>query len=172
LCGQTPRHLDIAGVLRQQKLTGKMNREMIGEAAVEIEIGRQRGIDENAISRRDDALSPLLLDAARAFQLQQQKEMLAEITANVVLVAAHEFDIRGDLNDFQPCRIGQRYAAGDGNPIFAANWIEAATDRLQLQAPLLQRRLPPDFGHPALKFLELHGAPSSAREFAPRWITC
>ena len=100
--------------------------------------------------------------------------MFAVIEANVALFAADKADIGGDLDNLHAGHIGQRHAAIDDIALLPAKRIEAATDGLELVAPLIQRSLTPYLGSPAAKFLELHDRPSLARlpSGGIRLITC
>jgi hypothetical protein len=102
-----------------------------------------------------------LLYPARAFELDQQKEVLAVIEANVVLVTANGPDIRRDLNDAYAGGVGKQHAPVDDVTLLPTAGIEPATHGLKPIPPFFQWRLSPDCESPVAEFLELlHACPS------------
>ena len=113
-----------------------MHGQMIAELAVEIEVRWQGRIDEDAVSGRNDALASLLLDPAHALQLNEEKEMFAVIEANVMLFAADNTDVSGDLDNLRARDVGQHDTAVDDLALLPAKRVEPAADGLQFVPPL------------------------------------
>ncbi len=110
---------------------------MIAEQPVEVEIRRLRGVDKDAVPRRNDALLPVLLDAAHSLQLDEEEEVLAKIKADVAFVTTNNAHVGGDLNDFHAGGIAEYDATVYPLALVPAQRIKSSAGGLELVPPLL-----------------------------------